>query len=155
MKNKTSLIKLLTVFFGIIFLIISAFSWYYIPIKTGKSADDILKIEVVKGGGFFSKTSEYIIDFTDNTLIGSVDGETFYSSFSEENKNSFIKTANLYGFFDWEEYYVAQVYDAPNVNVNIIYTDGSEQDIYFLGMVAPNYEQIRNAFNDNFGYFIL
>lgn len=155
MKDKTLLIKLLTVFFGMVFLIVSAFSWYYIPVMTGKSADDIFSIEIFRNNSYMCENSSYIIDFKNNTLTKSEDGETSYSLFSEENKNSFIKTANIYGFWKWEEYYTTNIYDLSSVNINIVYSDGSEQSIFCYGGTAPDYQQIRNAFYDNFGYYMM
>lgn len=153
MKNNTLLIKLLTVLFGFILIAVSAFSWYFIPVMTGKSADDILRIEVKCTSNYLFEEAEYIVDFTDNSLVRSYnDEEPVYSSFSEKNKRNFIKSANFYGFFDWEEYYDTDIYDLSSVDINIIYTDGSEQSIYCYGGTAPNYEQMRSAFNDNFGF---
>lgn len=152
MKENTS--KLLAVFFGIVFIAISAFSWYYIPRITGKSTDDVLSIEVRRHNGYPPYVTTYMIDFTNNTLTSSEeDGQTEYISFSEENKDNFIRNANIYGFFEWEEEYVREgVCDATSVGIDILYADGSEQSIYCYGWAAPNYEQISDVFYDNFSF---
>lgn len=154
MKNNTLLIKLLTVLFGVILIAVSAFSWYYIPMITGKSADDVLSIEVRRHNGYPPYTTTYMIDFTNNTLTSSEeDGQTEYRHFSEENKDNFIGSANLYGFWDWKEEYIREgVYDATGVGIDVLYADGSEQSIYCYGWAAPNYEQISDVFYNNFGF---
>lgn len=157
MKENTSLVKLLTTFFGIILIAVSAFSWYYIPLMTGKSADDILSIEIWRHNGYPPYTTTYMIDFTNNTLTISDEDEeeSVCRYFSDENKNNFIRSANIYGFFEWEEEYIRKgISDATAIGVDILYADGSEQKIFCYGWIAPNYQQISEAFLENLGFGI-
>lgn len=151
MKEKTLFIKLMTMLCGIVLISVSAFSWYFIPIMTGKSADDVLRIEIRKSGGFAGVNEYCIIDFTDNSTTLKHDRQDeLYRSFSEQDKENFICIANSCRFFTYDN--IPMYYnDCFYFDIRIEFSDNSVHTMREL----PHNIDLCTALRENFGCDII
>lgn len=157
MENRKKKIRIaLAIFIGILMIIAIIFLILYHNGK--KDADDIVRIEV-ETGGYMLKEWNYVIDFNTNTMLHSVQdsekNKSFSSKFTEQEKIDFVKSANLYGFFQWKEEYFADIYDGRYVEIYITYTDGSCQEILCSNAYPFTYDKMKEVFVETFGYDIL
>lgn len=126
-------------------------------ISDWKKPEDINRIEIHSEYGFPHETYEYIIDFTDNTIkTHSIDShneeENNIIYFSDEEKEKFVRQANSYGFFDWEELYERKnVEDGLYKTYYIIYNDGSRHETTCANDYPSTYEGMQEVFRELFG----
>ncbi|MDE6833127.1 MAG: hypothetical protein K2J39_02600, partial [Ruminococcus sp.] len=121
---------------------------------------DIDRVEIENGEYLFGYSNHYIIDFKNNTFT---DIETERDSekektthFSAELKEEFIHYANIYGMFSWEESYVnLNVDDGGYTEFLIVYTDGSQKEIWCDNAYPDTYDAMWNAFFKVFGIYMI
>lgn len=141
---------------------------YLINIKsdTGKISDtvkisDIENIEIVVGGGYPPFTYSYKIDFLNKSILHETEdydkSETFYTEFTNEDSEFFIKQANLYGFFQWNELYETpnDVEDGIRVGIYTTFKDGSVQETHCYEDFPPNYDKMVEVFHEAFECYML
>ncbi|MCM1316412.1 MAG: hypothetical protein NC244_13695 [Alistipes senegalensis] len=124
------------------------------------SLNDIENIEIVVGGGYPPVTYRYKISFSNNSILHKRDdddnSETFYTEFTNEDSEFFIKQANLYGFFQWNELYeTPNVEDGIRVGIYTTFKDGSVQETHCYEAFPPNYDKMAEVFHEAFGYYML
>ncbi len=154
MKKRKILIRL----FSIIIIIIFLFTIQYFIHK--KDIKDIENIEIKLNCGYLSPTYTYRFNFLNNSIMHKTEDydedETFYTEFTDKNAKYFVKKANLYGFFNWEESYINNgVFDGEWVEISIKFKDGSVHETYCYADFPPNYDKMADVFYEAFGYNIL
>lgn len=162
MKSRKKFI-VLTIIFIIIMLL------FAIPCFMHKKDTDNVKIielseiesiEIVVGGGYPPATYKYKIDFLNKSILHEIDeynrNETFYTEFTNEDSEIFIKQANLYGFFQWNELYnKPNVEDGIRVGIYTTFKDGSVQETHCYDDFPPNYDKMAEVFHEAFGCYML
>ncbi len=103
---------------------------------------------------------KYFIDFSENTVLCEIENDenskTFYDTFTDEQAENFVKGANRYDFFSWEEsYYNPNVYDGMGVDIVINFKDGSVKEIHCFNEFPLTYDVMSEVFYDAFGYYML
>lgn len=102
----------------------------------------------------------YFIDFSENSILCKTEdddkSETFYDIFTDEQEENFVKRANLYDFFSWEEsYYNPNVHDGMSVSIDIKFKDGSVKETYCCNEFPLTYDVMCEVFYDSFGYYMI
>lgn len=117
-----------------------------------KSVSDIDRIEIEDGEYLFGYKSNHVIDFKTNTFTSvysdsdSEDNEETIGHFSDKAKENFVRLANKYGFFSWEESYVnLNVHDGGYTEFLIVYNDGSQKEIWCDNAYPDTYESMWGA----------
>lgn len=95
--KKSKKVTILTVILSVIIVIISLFTIHYFVNK--KDVSEIENIEIITGSGFPRTTCRYKIDFLNKSVMHETD-KTFYTSFTDKDSESFVKKADLWGFFN-------------------------------------------------------
>ncbi|MDE7138660.1 MAG: hypothetical protein K2O29_09455, partial [Ruminococcus sp.] len=81
--------------------------------------------------------------------------ETFHTDFTDKDAETFIKQANLYGFFNWNESYkTPNVEDGTAVGIVINFKDGSVHETHCYEAYPPNYDEMAEVFHEAFGLII-
>ncbi|MDE5771224.1 MAG: hypothetical protein K2I06_06290 [Ruminococcus sp.] len=82
--------------------------------------------------------------------------ETCYADFTKEQAEKFVKKANLYGFFGWQESYERKnIDDGKGVDICIKFKDGSVHETYCYEKFPLTYNLMAEVFYETFGYHIL
>ncbi len=123
------------------------------------SLNDIENIKIVVGGGYPPVTYRYKIDFLNKSILHEIDdydkNETFHTDFTDKDAETFIKQANLYGFFNWNESYkTPNVEDGTAVGIFINFKDGSVHETHCYEAYPPNYDEMAEVFYEAFGLII-
>lgn len=156
MKKK----KIIIISAILIIIVITFFIAQYLIYK--KDIDDIETIKISKSGYLLS-TCICEIDFSNNSFMYETVGysendesKTICKKFTDKDAESFIKKANLYGFFCWKESYDnSNVYDGKGVTIYIKFTDGSVQETHCYAKFPFTYDKMEEVFYETFGYNIL
>lgn len=123
-----------------------------------KSPSDISRIEIKTGEYIFQEFQNYTIDFDNNIFthkIQNTDKEKI-TNFSDEDKENFVRKANIYGFFGWKELYdIGEVEDGGYTKFLITYSDGSQQKISCYNKYPDTYSEVWNAIYEIFGDCII
>lgn len=103
---------------------------------------------------------KYFIDFSENTVLCETEdyenSKTFYDTFTDEQAENFVKGANRYDFFSWEEsYYNPNVDDGMGADIVINFKDGSVKEIHCCNEFPLTYDVMIEVFYDAFGYYML
>ena len=129
-------------------------AWYI----SYKSPSDIDRIEIEDGEYLFGYSSNYIIDFKSNTLTKTEiarDSELEkITHFSDEDKENFVRKANMYVFFSWKESYspIGEVHDGGYTDFLIIYNDGSQHKTSCYNAYPDTYDAMWEAIRECFTY---
>ena len=117
-----------------------------------KLVSEIDRIEIEEGEYLFGYKSNYVIDFKTNTYTAvysdsdSEENEEYTGHFSDEVKENFVRLANKYCFFNWEESYVnLNVEDGGYTEFLVIYTDGSQHRTGCSNAYPDTYESMWGA----------
>lgn len=122
--------------------------------------NEIESIEIDKVCYYPHAEYRYFIDFSENSVLHETKdddkSETFYDTFTDEQAENFVKRANLYDFFSWEEsYYNPNVHDGKGVDIFINFKDGSVKEIHCFNKFPLTYDVMRGVFYDAFGYYMI
>lgn len=162
-KKKTIIIVILLI------IIIPILTIYTIKFFTYKKnaidfdVSDIESMEISRNSGYLSYTYTYEFNFDNNFVICEKEADnweeetkTYCIDFTDKDAEYFVKKANLYGFFSWEESYMRNnVDDGAWVSIYINFKDGSVQETYCYAEFPPNYNKMAEVFYEAFGYNIL
>jgi len=124
-----------------------------------KSTSDIDRIEIETGEYVFQYFNNYIIDFNDNTFTHKIlnEDKEKVTHFSDEDKENFVRKANMYGFFSWQESYApeVQVEDGGYTHFLIIYNDGSQHETWCDNAYPDTYDAMWKTFLELFGDYMI
>ena len=108
----------------VIFIVIATTAAFIVRYSINKKAvdvKDIVRIEIDESGGSSGYTAlrqHHEIDFESNTAATHIENPNAdpkqsdsKTTFTEKDKEYFIKYANYYGFFNWKESYTCDYYD--------------------------------------------
>ena len=156
--KKSKKLTILKVILSVIIVIISLFTIRYFVYK--KDIDDIESIEIIEEGGYPLSYYRHEIDFLNKLILHEVDtydkNETFYTKFTDEQVESFVKRANLYDFFNWQESYERKnVDDGKYVGIYIKFKDGSVKETHCYERFPLTYDIMAGVFEETFGYNML
>ena len=158
MKKKKIIISIVS-----LILIIIVFSIIKCNV-TNIDVSDIENMKISVNYGYLSYTYTHEFNFCNNYAIRKKEAtnwddnndETFYIKFTDKDAEYFVKKANLYGFFNWEESYINNgVYDGKWVEISIKFKDGSVHETYCYADFPSNYDKMADVFYETFGYNIL
>lgn len=150
--------KLKIIIPALIAIVLTVFvAWY---ISGWKSPSDIVSIEISSEAPYFQVHYEYFINFSENTLTYNnlKNDSKRVTTFSDEDKDNFVRKASRYGFFHWKESYLKNVSmnDSTMTGICITYNDETEQKICFQQPNLPyTYEIMEEVFNETFGCYII
>ncbi|MDE6833126.1 MAG: hypothetical protein K2J39_02595 [Ruminococcus sp.] len=116
------------------------------------SASDIDRIEIEHGDYYFNSYYGYIIDFNENTLTATEEGQIKrVTHFREEDKENFVRKANMYDFFLWKKSYVKlNVHDGGYVYFLTTYNDGSQHETNCDNAYPPTYRAMWDSYIEIF-----
>lgn len=161
-KKKTIIIAILLI---IIIPILTILTIKYFTYKkvTNIDVSDIESMEISRNSGYLSYTYTYEFNFDNNFVICEKEADnweeetkTYCIDFTDKDAEYFVKKANLYGFFSWEESYMRNnVDDGAWVSIYINFKDGSVQETYCYADYPHNYDKMVEVFYKAFGEKIL
>ncbi|MBO5163389.1 MAG: hypothetical protein J6B75_02945 [Ruminococcus sp.] len=155
-RRKIKIISIVSVILIIAVITLSVIQFFI----SSKNTNDIETINIETNYGYLSPTYTYKINFLDNSIMYKIEdankNETSYTKFSDKDAKTFVKKANLYGFFQWND-----LYESPNtddgkyVNICIRFKDGSIKEILCYAKFPFTYDKMAEVFYEAFGYNIL
>ena len=162
--------KVISLFFVAILAILTISLCACKPRTATYEGKEILKIETVWREGFAPFPREFVrtFDFKHGKVIDTQKADEKYldkdnreeynnptniATFTEEHGQKLLDKIGALGFFDWEERYATDevVYDGGSSDVYVYFADGTEKSTHIYFLDPPNYDEIRNAFEEAFG----
>lgn len=148
----------------VIFIVIATTAAFIVRYSINKKAvdvKDIVRIEIDESGGSSGYTAlrqHHEIDFESNTAVTHIENPNAdpkqsdsKTTFTEKDKEYFIKYANYYGFFNWKESYTCDYYDMSGTNICITFKNGAQKNINCYGKFPLTYDKMKKVFEKAFG----
>ncbi|MCM1316413.1 MAG: hypothetical protein NC244_13700 [Alistipes senegalensis] len=163
-KNKKRIFFIVSLLLLLIFTLFTIVHLINVKSDTGKISDavkigDIESIEIDVEYGYPHYAYSYKIDFLNKSILHEVDeydkNETFYTNFTDTDAEYFIKRANSYDFFQWNESYeTPNVEDGLSIGIYTTFKDGAVQKTHCYEAFPPNYDKMVEVFHEAFGFYI-
>lgn len=125
---------------------LAPFAGYYLrtfDFKKGKVYDTLVTEEDVSA----------ILEHTNGFTADDFNTPKQVATFTQEQAIDLFENIKLLGFFDWEEEYITDdiIDDGGSSRVTVYFADGTVKSTRIYFKYPPNYDNIRNAFEQYFG----